>query len=83
VAAQVTRTVNVVDTAAPVITLNGASPVNVECNTAYADAGATAADVCQGDLTASIVVSNPVNTAVKGAYTVRYNVSDAASECCG
>jgi hypothetical protein len=76
---QVTRTVNVEDTTIPVITLNGTSPVTVECATTYTDAGATATDSCQGSLTGSIVVSNPVNTAVVGSYTVTYNVSDSSS----
>lgn len=66
------------DLTPPVITLNGAAAVNVECGDNYADAGATALDDCDGDLTASIVVVNPVNTAAPGAYTVRYNVQDAA-----
>ena len=46
---------------------------------AYTDAGATAADVCDGDLTAGIVVDNPVDTSVAGNYVIRYNVSDSAS----
>jgi large repetitive protein len=78
-AAQATRTVNVTDTTVPVITLSGADPVVVECGTAYVDAGATAADVCDGDLTTSIVTTNPVDTGVPGTYTMRYNVSDAAA----
>ena len=76
-AIQVIRTVNVVDTIAPVITLSGSNPVTVQCGTPYVDAGATASDSCAGNLTASIVVTNPVaNPAVAGTYTVRYNVND-------
>ena len=75
-ALELTRTVNVVDTTLPVITLLGTSPVTVECHGLYADAGATALDSCAGDLTAGIVVTNPVNVNVPGAYTVLYNVSD-------
>ena len=78
-AIQVTRTVNVVDSVPPVITLLGSSQVSVQCGSAYTDAGATASDTCEGDLTASIVTVNPVNTTVAGAYTVTYNVSDASS----
>lgn len=73
-----TRTVNVVDTTAPVITLVGSATVSVECGGIYADAGATAADTCDGDLTAGIVKGGVVNTAVPGAYTITYNVTDAA-----
>lgn len=75
-AVPLTRTVTVVDTTAPTITLNGANPVTVECGSVFTDAGATASDGCEGDLTSSIVVSNPVNSAVVGTYTVTYNVSD-------
>jgi len=71
-----TRTVNVMDSTPPVITLAGADVVNVECGDPYTDAGATAADSCDGDLTAGIVTVNPVNTLLTGVYTVTYNVSD-------
>ena len=68
----------VLDTTAPVITLLGDDPVEVYEGDTYTDAGATASDDVDGDLTASIVVVNPVDTAVLGTYTVTYNVSDAA-----
>jgi hypothetical protein len=45
---------------------------------AYNDAGATASDDVDGDLTSSIVVTNPVDPNTVGTYTVRYNVSDSA-----
>ena len=61
----------------PIITLNGSSTVFVEVGTAYIDAGATAVDQRQTDLTSAIVVSNPVDTAVSGTYTVAYNVQDS------
>ena len=77
-AIQVTRTVNVVDTTAPVITLAGVSPVTVEAGAAYFDAGATASDIGDGDLTLSITTINPVNTATVGTYTVTYNVTDSS-----
>ena len=44
----------------------------------YTDAGATATDNYDGDLTSSIVTVNSVDTSVVGSYTVTYNVSDAA-----
>ena len=76
--ATTTRTVNVVDTTAPVITLSGANPVDVDLGTTYNDAGATATDANDGDLTASITVSSNVDTNTVGTYTVTYTVSDAA-----
>ena len=77
-ATQVTRTVDVVDTGAPVITRLGSSPVTVEVGSAYTDAGATAFDDNDGDLTASIVTVNPVNTTVVGTYVVTYDVTDSS-----
>ncbi len=75
-AAQVTRTVNVVDTTAPVITLMGYAIVNHQLGTLYTDAGATASDNYYGDITNDIVIVNTVNVDVAGTYTVTYNVSD-------
>ncbi len=70
------RTVNVVDTVRPVITLLGTTPVDLERGRAYTDAGATAADLCAGSLTGHITVTNPLNAGVVGSYTIRYNVGD-------
>lgn len=74
----VVRQVNVVDTTAPVISLVGDTEVTVECSTSYTDAGATADDVCDGELTGSISTVNPVDVDVVGDYTVSYDVSDTA-----
>ena len=77
-AVEVTREVTVSDTTAPVISLSGNVTVTVEAGTTYSDAGATASDSFDGDITADIVTVNPVNTNVPGVYTITYNVSDAA-----
>ncbi|MFL0810033.1 MAG: DUF5011 domain-containing protein [Agarilytica sp.] len=69
---------NVVDTTAPVITLSGNSPMNVSVGSTFIDPGATANDDIDGDISANIVVTGTVNTASVGAYTLTYNVSDAA-----
>jgi len=50
----------------------------VNVGDSYSDAGATATDNIDGNITSSIVTVNPVNTAVVGTYTVTYNVSDAS-----
>ena len=44
--------------------------------TPYNDAGATARDTLDGDVTSRVVVTNPVDTAVIGTYTVTYNATD-------
>src|SRR5439155_14532934 len=71
-----TQNVKVHDTMKPVITLVGDSSVNVECHGGYTDAGATASDNCDGDVTSRISVINPVDANTPGTYTVTYNVSD-------
>ena len=74
-----TRTVIVsADTVAPVITLNGSATVNLTVGDVYTDAGATATDNIDGNLTSSIVVTGSVNTNAAASYTLTYNVSDAA-----
>lgn len=77
-ASQVSRTVRVVDTVVPVITLGGNASINVTVGNAYNDAGATANDNVDGDISGNIVTVNPVNTATVGTYTVTYNVSDSS-----
>jgi len=69
---------SVPDAIPPVITLLGTTPITVEKNSVYTDAGATALDDIDGDITGSIVTVNPVDTSTVGTYTVTYNVSDAA-----
>lgn len=71
----VTRTVNVVDTQGPVITINGANPATVQCHTSYTDAGATAFDACLNS-SRSVTTSGSVNVNVTGTYTITYTSSD-------
>jgi surface protein len=66
-----------IDSTAPVITLLGANPVTMLRGSTYTDAGATATDNFDGNLTSSIVITNPVRTDTIGTYVVRYNVSDS------
>ncbi|RLJ17091.1 hypothetical protein DJ030_15095 [bacterium endosymbiont of Escarpia laminata] len=78
-ALQLTRTVNVGDDTAPILTRLGLNPLNLSVGDTYTDPGATALDNVDGDITGNIVVAgDTVNTAVEGTYTVIYNVSDAA-----
>ena len=68
----------VTDTVPPVITLNGAATVTVQVGDTYIDAGATATDNVDGDITNRIEVDNPVDTGTAGTYTVSYRVEDMA-----
>jgi choice-of-anchor A domain-containing protein len=74
-AAEVSRLVTVADTQKPVVTVNGALSVQVECGSgSYADPGATASDSCAGALPA--VPSITANRNVPGTYSIRYNATD-------
>ncbi len=77
-AVQVTRTVEVVDTTAPVITLNGDVTVTLECGIdSYTELGATAADAC--DSSVSVVIGgDAVDAATPGTYVVTYDATDAS-----
>jgi hypothetical protein len=64
------------DITAPTIQLRGEASITLIVEDTYADAGATATDTLDGDVSARIVVDNPVNPAVIGTYTVTYNATD-------
>ncbi len=69
------------DKTVPVITLVGDSVVTQPKSDLpgdYADAGATATDNKDGNLTTSIVKTGTVNAAVPGTYKILYTVTDAA-----
>ncbi|WP_167859566.1 immunoglobulin-like domain-containing protein [Paenibacillus cymbidii] len=71
-----TRTVQVADQEAPVITLNGANPLVVALGGTFTDPGATATDNLDG--TVAVTVSGSVNTAAAGSYTLTYSATDSA-----
>ena len=68
------------DIDAPVITLLDDPIVSVALGDTFTDPGATALDMCEGDLTISIVVGgDTVDTNIVGTYIITYNVSDSAA----
>jgi Domain of unknown function (DUF5011)/HYR domain/PKD domain len=66
--------VNISDTTAPSIQLNGLNPLTVECHTSFSDPGATATDACAGNLTVN--TSGTVDPNTPGTYTIHYTASD-------
>lgn len=62
----------------PVITITGNNPATVQAKIPYVDAGATATDVEDGVLTASIIPTSNVNVNLLGTYAVVYSVTDSA-----
>jgi PGF-pre-PGF domain-containing protein len=82
-AIQKVRTVHVnavapIDTTKPIITITGSNPATINVGNTYIDAGATATDNVDGDITANITSTNNVVASVAGTYSVTYDVSDNA-----
>jgi uncharacterized repeat protein (TIGR01451 family) len=82
-----TRTINVTDTEAPHITVNGANPYKIQQGSCspFVDPGATAIDGCAGPKPVSSSVSGPggatsVNPSIPGTYTVTYTATDGSHQ---
>lgn len=66
------------DVESPVLTVNGSATVSLRVGSSYQDAGATAVDNVDGNISDQIVTNNPVNTSSAGTYLVVYSISDVA-----
>jgi hypothetical protein len=66
------------DRVAPTIVLNGEPSMTLASGQEYIEAGATATDDIDGDLSASVTISGDVNTTVVGTYTLTYTARDRA-----
>ncbi|MDA9963137.1 DUF5011 domain-containing protein, partial [Opitutales bacterium] len=75
-ATSVTRTVTVVDTTPPVITLNGDANMTYEAAPEYVDANATWTDIVDGNGT--VFPSGEVNARKLGTYVLNYAWTDNA-----
>lgn len=74
-----TRTVNVVDSTAPEIKLNGNSEINIAKDSNYQELGCTATDNYDGDITTKISIDKNIDTSKIGTYTVTYTVKDSSN----
>ncbi len=72
-AVEVIRTVNVVDTTAPVITLIGDNPQEIELGSGYTELGATTDDG------SNVIIDISDFVDAVGSYTIRYNATDASN----
>ncbi len=72
-----TRVIIVEDKIAPVITLNGASPLYHEVKTTYTEPGATVSDNYTTGIT-PVITGGPVNPNVMGTYTLTYTATDGS-----
>jgi hypothetical protein len=67
------------DTEAPIISLIGSNPFQLEMLQTYSEPGATAEDNEDGDISSSINVDDSdIDNLLPGTYYVNYTVSDAA-----
>ncbi|MBR4027409.1 MAG: polysaccharide deacetylase family protein [Lachnospiraceae bacterium] len=71
------RKVIVTDITAPVLSLLGEKSLYIKVGEDYSEAGYTASDDIDGDITSKVNVSGSVDTGKKGSYTLRYQVSDS------
>jgi len=69
---------DVVDTEKPTISLIGDETITLTVGSTYTDAGSTASDSKDGDITGNITTTGTVDTNVAGTYTITYNTSDTA-----
>ncbi len=75
---KIKRTVEVVDTTKPVLTLIGDNTVSLQVGESYVELGFTAMDNYDGNLTDKVNVQGNVDTSKKGEYTVTYTVEDSS-----
>ena len=73
-----TRTVNVVDTTAPVVTVTGAASVTVELGGTYIELGASVTDASASIPPLTYVNSGTVDTDKIVSYIVAYQANDAS-----
>ena len=70
------RKVNVKDTTAPEIILNGKNEITIEAGTKYEELGATAKDLFEGEK--EVKISGKVNISEPGEYTLTYVSEDSS-----
>ena len=75
---EVTRNIIYEDKDKPEISLNGKNEVTIYKGSEYQDAGYSANDNCDEDLTSKVKVTNNVDTSKTGKYSVTYEVTDEA-----
>jgi hypothetical protein len=80
-ATEVTRIVTIMDRTKPVVTRRGDAAIVIEAGLPYVDAGATAADSLEGNVTFKLATSNPIEVFpanTPAIFVVTYNVADKA-----
>jgi len=76
-AGPLTRAVQVRDTQAPSITVNGPLDQQFDCGSTYVDPGATASDVCAGSVPVTATQNGNANQ--PGTFTISYSATDPSN----
>ncbi len=76
VSASVFRHITITDSLAPAVTLLGTEHLIHDCHDPFVDPGATAMDVCRGDLSAEVVRVGEVDVTTPGDYALAYYAED-------
>ena len=74
----VKRTIVYKDAVAPIIKLKGDKTINLLEGQAFQEPGFSAADDCDGDITAKVIVEGAVNTKIAATYKLKYKVADSS-----
>ena len=64
--------------AAPTIAIEGSATMTLNVGETWNDPGALAVDEEDGDLTAIVIVTNPIDSSTPGSYTMEYRVTDSS-----
>ncbi|MDA7753439.1 DUF5011 domain-containing protein [Pseudomonadales bacterium] len=67
----------IVTNTAPWIVIEGAATMMLNVGETWNDPGALVLDDEDGDLTANVIVTNPVDSSTPGSYTMEYRVTDS------
>ena len=74
----INRNVVVADFEPPTLTLSGEKNQYIKLGTEYIEAGYSASDNIEGDVTAKVEISGSVDTSNIGLYTITYKVTDGS-----
>lgn len=77
-----TRTIKVVDTVKPTLTILGENPVTLELGDTFIDAGVLALDNYDQNIQSKVTTINTVDNMQVGSYEVKYNVTDNFRKHC-
>jgi hypothetical protein len=78
-AAPVQRTVHIIDSVPPAISVAGDTLVNIACGVSFVDEGATASDTCDGPLAITVGGDTVPDPTEPGAYTITYAATDGSA----